>query len=100
VIDYDFRDILTPLVDYIERVNHEEFPDRLITIVIPEFVVSSTLAQVLHNQTANLLRRQLHARQDIIMIDVPYHISTNGMQHKTASVSETDYTSTDITKLE
>ncbi len=76
IIDYDFRDILTPLVDYIEYVNHEEFPDQLITIVIPEFIPSSTAAKWLHNQTADLLQnRLLSVEDDIIVIDVPYHIA-------------------------
>jgi hypothetical protein len=76
VIDYDFRDVLTPLVEYIERVNHEEFPEQLITIVIPEFIPASTAAKWLHNQTAGLLQsRLLSAEDDIIVIDVPYHIA-------------------------
>jgi hypothetical protein len=29
---------------------------------------------VLHNQTANILRRELRNREDVIVIDVPYHI--------------------------
>ncbi len=74
MIDYDFRDVLTPLVEYIEHVNREEFPNTLMTIVIPEFVPAAPLAKVLHNQTANLLRGQLRSRQNIIIIDVPYHI--------------------------
>ncbi len=74
VIDYDYRDILTPLVEYIEKVNHEEFPGQLITIVIPEFVPAELYARILHNQTANLMRRQLRSREDVIVIDVPYHI--------------------------
>lgn len=74
IIDYDYRDILTPLVDYIERINHDEFPDMLITVVIPEFVPADVYARVLHNQTANLMRRQLRNRAEIIVIDVPYHI--------------------------
>jgi amino acid transporter len=74
MIDYDYRDILTPLVDYIETVNHDEFPDWLITVVIPEFVPSDALARILHNQTANLMRRHLREREDVIVIDVPYHI--------------------------
>jgi hypothetical protein len=78
MIDYDYRDILTPLVDYIETINHAEFPDWLITVVIPEFVPSDALARILHNQTANLMRRHLREREDVIVIDVPYHIpSTN-----------------------
>jgi hypothetical protein len=74
IIDYDYRDILTPLVDYIETVNHDEFSGLLITIVIPEFVPTDTSARILHNQTANLMRRHLRAREDVIVIDVPYHI--------------------------
>jgi amino acid transporter len=74
IIDYDYRDILTPLIEYIEKVNHEEFPNWLITVVIPEFVPTDLYARVLHNQTANLIRRHLRNQEDVIVIDVPYHI--------------------------
>jgi amino acid transporter len=74
VIEYDFRDILEPLVDYIEQVNRVEYPDQLTTIVIPEFVPSSVGGHLLHNQTANILRFRLRGYQDIVVIDVPYHI--------------------------
>lgn len=74
MIDYDFRDILEPLVEYIERVNHEEFPDQKITIVIPEFIATSAFGRLLHNQTAGLLRKRLRNQQDLVIIDVPYHI--------------------------
>jgi len=75
IIDYDYRDIMTPLVDYIQWVNNEEFADKFITIVIPEFVPMDQLSQMLHNQTANILRRQLRSQPDIVIIDVPYHIA-------------------------
>jgi amino acid transporter len=74
IIEYDFRDLLTPLVDYIEHVNKVEFPDRLTTVVIPEFVPRSVPASLLHNQTANFLRFRLRGSPDIVVIDVPYHI--------------------------
>jgi len=74
IVDYDYRDILTPLVEYIKTANYEEFPDQLITVVIPEFVSSDAFSQVLHNQTANLIRRYLRVSEDVIVIDVPYHI--------------------------
>jgi hypothetical protein len=73
-IGYDYRDILTPLVEYIERVNTDEFPDQMITIVIPEFIPETTSARLLHNQTANILRNRLRHQEDVIVIDVPYHI--------------------------
>jgi hypothetical protein len=77
-IDYDYRDILTPLVEYIEKVNYKEFPGWLITVVIPEFVPTDTAARVLHNQTAGLMRGRLRERENVIVIDVPYHIPRPG----------------------
>ncbi len=74
IIEYDFRDLLTPLVDYIEHVNLVEFPDQLTTVVIPEFVPRAVPAYLLHNQTANFLRFRLRGSPDIVVIDVPYHI--------------------------
>lgn len=74
VIDYDYRDILVPLVDYIENVSHEEYPKQLITVVIPEFIPEHSAAKWLHNQTASLLQNRLLAQDNVILIDVPYHI--------------------------
>ncbi len=74
-IDYEYRDILTPLVEYIERVNSTEFPNEVVTVVIPEFVAESIGSQFLHNQTANFLRFRLRGHKDVAVIDVPYQIS-------------------------
>jgi amino acid transporter len=74
VLDYEFRDILTPIVRYIEEVSTTEYPDQLITVVIPEFVPESFTAHLLHNQTANMLRLRLRVHENIVVIDVPYHI--------------------------
>jgi hypothetical protein len=83
IVDYDYRDILTPLVDYIKSVSQNEFPGKLITIVIPEFIPSEAAAQVLHNQTANFLRSRLRSTPDVVVIDVPYHIAAeNHNNHK------------------
>jgi amino acid transporter len=87
IIDYDYRDILTPLVDYIVGVNENEFPGQLVTVVIPEFVPMETAARVLHNQTANILRGRLRTKEQIIVIDVPYHILPVGLLEELQSES-------------
>jgi amino acid transporter len=76
LLEYDYRDILTPVVEYIERVNNVEFPNHLTTVVIPEFVPEYKVAEALHNQTANRLRARLMNYKDIVIIDVPYHIDS------------------------
>ncbi|RPI33430.1 MAG: APC family permease [Chloroflexota bacterium] len=75
-IDYDYRDILRPLIDYIEKVNTVEFPDLLTTVVVPEFVPEHMVAEALHNQTASRLRARLKHHQDIVLIEVPYQIES------------------------
>jgi amino acid transporter len=76
LLEYDYRDILTPVVNYIERVNNVEFPNQLTTVVIPEFVPEHKVAEALHNQTANRLRARLMDHKDIVIIDVPFHIDS------------------------
>jgi hypothetical protein len=75
-LDYDYRDILNPLVAYIERVNNEEFPDQLTTVVIPAFIPEYRVANILHNQTAQRLRELLRQYKDIVIIDIPIHIDS------------------------
>ena len=72
LLDYEFRDIMSPLVEYIENVQDVEFPNQLVTIAIPEFVPRSWAGHLLHNQTANILRLRLRAHENIVVIDVPY----------------------------
>lgn len=73
-IPYDYRDVLEPLIDYIVTVNSEEFPEKAITVVIPEFIPESVMAQTLHNRSAALLRQRLRQYQDIVIIQVPHHL--------------------------
>ncbi len=80
IIDYDFRNVLDPLVAYIERVKQHEFPGQLITVVVPQFVPQSPWAGLLHNQTARMLRQRLHEQKDLIVIDVPFHVEPHPPQ--------------------
>jgi hypothetical protein len=75
-IEYDYRDILRPIIEYIEQVNSLEFPNQLTTVVVPEFVPEHFAANVLHNQTAHRLRSSLKAYKDIVIIEVPIHIDS------------------------
>jgi amino acid transporter len=74
LVDYDYRNVLTPIVDYIIKVNIEEFPHKLITVVIPEFIPERWFARFFHNQTATQLRWRLRQHKDIIIIEVPFKI--------------------------
>ena len=74
LIDYDYRDVFTPLLTYVEHVNNVEFPNELITVVVPEFVPESPLARALHNQTARFLEARLRKYEDIALVHVPHFL--------------------------
>lgn len=76
LVEYDYRDVLTPIVNYIKRVNEKEFPHEITTIVIPEFIPERFSARFLHNQTATRLRSLLRNYRDIVIIEVPFHIDS------------------------
>lgn len=73
-VDYDYRDILNPVINYIKHINEVEFCDQLTTVVIPEFLPREKFAKFLHNQTASRLRALLKDDKDIVIIQVPFHI--------------------------
>ena len=46
----------------------------IVTVVIPEFVVSSWWGQLLHNQSALFLKGRLLFRKGTVVTSVPYHV--------------------------
>ena len=69
-----YRDVIHPLIDYIDS---EECPttcNDLVTLVIPQFVVSAWWGNILHNHTALALKSSLLKKRNIAVITVPYII--------------------------
>lgn len=73
-IEYDYRDITERLIQYIEHVSENEYPKQFTTVLIPQFVSKTLFENFMHNQTAQLIRSRLQQKEQIVMIDVPYHI--------------------------
>jgi hypothetical protein len=68
-----FRDIGSSLVNYIRRFDANGL-DRVVTIVLPEFVVPKKRHQVLHNQTALLVKRRMLFEKGVVVVSVPYKL--------------------------
>lgn len=69
-----FRDIGTSLVRYI-RPFKANGVDRVVTVVIPEFVVSKRRHAFLHGQTALVVKRHLLFEPGVVLVSVPYHLT-------------------------
>jgi amino acid transporter len=79
VLPSPYRSIVGPLLDYLDLADEQHDDGQLATVVLPEFVPAKWWHNLLHNQTAWLIkaallyRRRHHGFQRVI-IDVPYHL--------------------------
>lgn len=74
VIESPYRSLLAPLVAYINAVM-EVHPESTMTVVLPEYVPQHWWEHLLHNQTALRLKAALLFRPNIVVTNVPFHIS-------------------------
>ena len=72
--DSPYRDIGSSLVQYIRRLRPDG-ANLIVTIVIPEFVVKKARHQLLHGQTALLVKRHLLFEPGVVVASVPYHLA-------------------------
>jgi amino acid transporter len=74
ILESPYRQLLEPLLGYIEEVATQRQPHEVITVVVPQFVPRSWWHNFLHNQTAVWLRLALLLKPGIVVTDVPFHV--------------------------
>lgn len=74
LLDSPYRLMMEPLLDYIEEISAKRLPNETLTIVVPQFVPRRAWHNLLHMQTALVLRVVLLFKPGIVVIDVPYHV--------------------------
>ena len=74
ILESPYRLLLEPLLAYIEEVASHNQPDGILTIVVPQFVPKQRWHNLLHTQTAFLLRLALLFKPGIVITDVPYQV--------------------------
>jgi len=74
IIQSPYRTLLEPLITYIDQMADQLGPYEMLTVVVPQFVPAHWIHSGLHMNTASLLRKALLKRQDIVIMEVPYHL--------------------------
>ena len=74
-----YRSIIGPLLSFLDEVDQQAEDGQLSAVVLPEIVPSKWWHELLHNQTASLIKFVLlHRRRtkgfQRLIIDVPYHL--------------------------
>jgi len=65
---------MEPLLQYIEELATQRQPNETISIVVPQFVPKRFFTNLLHMQTAWILRAALLFKPGIVITDVPYQV--------------------------
>ncbi len=74
-IPSNFRFVISPLMDYILRLESEN-PGRKVAVLLPELVVRHWWENLLHNQRVQLLKILLLVRgnQRIVVVNIPWYL--------------------------
>lgn len=74
ILNSPYRLLLEPVMDYIQKLLTLRAPNEILTVVVPQFVPSHWWENLLHSQTAMLLRYGLIFKSGIVIIEVPYQV--------------------------
>jgi len=78
VLSSPYRLLVEPIVAYIKDVAASRQPNEVITVVVPQFVPRRTWHNLLHAQTAIMLRLALLFERGIVITNVPYQVGEEG----------------------
>jgi amino acid transporter len=68
-----YRELTRPVLRYIDELE-ARWDDDIITVLLPEFVVRHWWGNLLHNQSALLLKGRLLFRKGTVVTSLPYHL--------------------------
>ncbi len=73
IVHSPYRELSRPILRFLDEVD-ARYENHVVTVVLPEFVVGTWWGQLLHNQSALLLKGRLLFRKGIVVTSVPYHL--------------------------
>ncbi|MBC2581598.1 APC family permease [Clostridium sp. DJ247] len=69
-----YRNVVGPLVKFIESEEYAAGPRDIVTVVMPQFITTKWWGNILHNQTALFVKTMLLKRRNIAFVTIPYII--------------------------
>lgn len=70
-----YRNVNETLVDYVDKRLAELEKHQMLTVILPQFVITKWWHNLLHNQTSLRLKSTLLKRRDVAVITIPYIIN-------------------------
>jgi hypothetical protein len=74
--DSPYRDIGSSLLQFLRQFDADGV-QTVVTVIIPEFIVAKRRHQILHGQTALIVKRHLLFETGVVVASVPYHVESS-----------------------
>ncbi len=74
VLESPYRLLIEPFWIMSQTLLNTRQPNELLTIVVPQFVPAHWWENLLHNQTALLLRFAFSQMRGVVIVEVPYQV--------------------------
>ena len=68
-----YRELSRPILRYVDDLD-DKHGDDFVTVIVPEFALEHWWQQLLHNQSALVLRTRLRSRPNTVVTSVPFHV--------------------------
>jgi amino acid transporter len=68
-----YRELSRPILSFVDELDATH-DDDFVTVVVPEFALDHWWQQLLHNQSALVLRTRLRGRPNTVVTSVPFHV--------------------------
>jgi K+ transporter len=69
-----YREIVEPLLEYIDSEEHASQPGDMITVLLPQFIVSNRWEMLLHNNTSVFIGRALFNKRNVAVSVLPFYL--------------------------
>jgi amino acid transporter len=76
VLPSAYRQLVEPLVEYVDKINRAAPGYNMVTLVLPQFVPAKWWHNFLHNQTAYMIHLAFLFRRNTVVVHVPYQLDT------------------------
>lgn len=73
ILDSPYRSIIDPILKYVDEVE-DRYEHDIVTVIVPEFVTKKAWHNLLHNQTAMMLKALLRFRRGKVVTTVRYYL--------------------------
>lgn len=74
ILESPYRLLVEPVMEYVSHILSIRQPNEIVTVVVPQFIPHNWWENLLHNQTALMLRFGFLFKPGLVIIEVPYQV--------------------------